>query len=112
MKIPIGIRCSLENAKKTATIAIALRPTPVDAAGGHCYQISTAMQVNAATWLRGVRLSNAWSIYRREGHNLGKLRLMPYKLKASGKRALVETVRELERYRSVMGLRRIRQMAG
>ena len=54
--------------------------TPVDAAGGYCYQISTAMQVSSTASLGGVRLSNAWSIYRREGDNLGKLRLIPHRL--------------------------------
>jgi hypothetical protein len=54
--------------------------TPVDAAGGHCYQISTAMQVSSFTWTGGVRLSNAWSIYRREGDNVGKLTIIPHRL--------------------------------
>ncbi len=55
--------------------------TPVDAAGGHCYQISTAMQVCLAASLGGVRLSNTWSIYREVAHTLGKLRSIRHRLR-------------------------------
>ena len=70
----------MQRKKARDTIANIIKTTPVDAAGGHCYQISTAMQVSLQTSVSGVRLSNAWSIYRREGDNLGKLRLIPYRI--------------------------------
>ena len=84
MKIPDGIRYSLEECKEARSNCFTriLPQIPVDAAGGHRYQISTAMQVYPVTSLGGVRLSNAWSIYRREGDNLGKLRTIPYRLNA------------------------------
>ena len=59
----------------------------------------------------GVRLSNAWSIYRGEGDNLGKLRLIPYRVGIL-EGLLPEKERELERFRSAMRLRRIRLLAG
>ena len=55
--------------------------TPVDAAGGHCYQISTAMQVCSTASLGGVRLSNTWSIYREVAHTVGKLTLIRHRLR-------------------------------
>ena len=55
--------------------------TPVDAAGGHCYQISTAMQVCSPASVGGVRLSNTWSIYREVANTLGKLRLKRHRLR-------------------------------
>ncbi len=63
----------------TQLLETAILQTPVDAAGGHCYQISTAMQVCLTASLGGVRLSNTWSIYRKGVHIDGKLSLIHHR---------------------------------
>ena len=52
--------------------------TPVDPAGGHCYQVPIKPCKSKGRKITGVRLSNTRTIYPQVGHNLGKLRVIPH----------------------------------